>query len=255
MPGGQQDPDRVAQRKALVQALRDSAQNEQRRAPEHNAIDELLRQQAASSLPEWSPTNGSAAEAEGYEPGSSFEEEQNIFIRTSRTVDPVYGAEYEVMREAALSRGQTPPPMKVYHTAYWTEAVLSYTSPTCIVGQHAGDLFFWHVCDVFDLDSGAMGAGGIAISSTRKGMRLTCCPQTVDTHTRVQPLQHAQVRVHVQGLVAEDVTNLTELSRRRADAAQKLSLSPPWQVDFVQELQTRYVCRTSLFPAFFRRRE
>jgi len=43
----------------------------------------------------------------------------------------------------------------------------------------------------------------------------------------------------VQGLVAEDVTNLTELSRRRADAAKHLQLSPPWQVDCIQELQTR----------------
>ena len=42
-----------------------------------------------------------------------------------------------------------------------------------------------------------------------------------------------------QGLVAEDVTNLTDLSRRRADAAKQLHLRPPWRVDYLQELQAR----------------
>lgn len=135
MPGSRQDPERVAQRKALVQALRDSAQIEQQHAPEHNAIDELLRQRAATGLAEWLPTNGSDNEGTGadeqiLEPESSFEEEQNIFIRTPRTVDPVYAEEYQVMREAAISSGQTPPPIKVYHTAYWTEAVPASTC-TC----------------------------------------------------------------------------------------------------------------------------
>jgi hypothetical protein len=49
-----------------------------------------------------------------------------------------------------------------------------------------------------------------------------------------------------QGLVAEDVTNLTDLSRRRADAAKQLRLRPPWQVDYLQELQAR--CASVLPP-------
>jgi hypothetical protein len=128
-PGPRHDPERVAQRRALVQALRESARAEEQHAPERNAIDELLRQRAATNLPCVAPpSNGSAGEEneggeDSWEPGSSFDEEQNVFVRTPRIVDPVYGEEYEDLRETALANGEVPPPRKIYHAAYWTEAV------------------------------------------------------------------------------------------------------------------------------------
>ena len=131
-PARQPDPERVAQRRALLEALRESAWEEQQIAPEHNAGDELLRQQAAANLPEGADeliAGNETVDGEELgdisEPGSSFEEEQNIFVRATPTIDPVYDEEYQQMREEALAKGETPPPLKVYHTAYWTEAVHS----------------------------------------------------------------------------------------------------------------------------------
>ena len=133
VPGRMPDPEAVAQRKALVQALRESADDELSRAPEQNAIDELLRQRAATSLPPTMNLNDTDSQQgasdsddaeDDAEEGSSIAEEQNIFVRTPSAVDPVYDEEYEEMREEAIAKGDQPPPVKVYHTAYWTAAGL-----------------------------------------------------------------------------------------------------------------------------------
>jgi hypothetical protein len=129
-PAQRPDPQRIAQRRALLESLRQSAWEEQQIAPEHNVADELLRQQAAANLPEGEAEMMTGNELAGgqehghnCEPDSSMEEEQNIFVRATSTIDPVYEEEYQQMREEALAKGETPPPPKVYHTAYWTEAV------------------------------------------------------------------------------------------------------------------------------------
>jgi len=159
---GRPDPEEVAQRRALVQELREAAAAEQRLAPEHNAIDEILRQRASNNLPlaDAFPFNFTSNDVEGAdeEEGSSMEEEQNIFVRVPSRVDPVYDEEYAEMREEAIAKGETPPPIKVYHTAYWTEA----------------------------------------------------------------------------GLVAEDVTNLTELSRRRANEGDDIHTHTHTQTNTIQ---------------------
>lgn len=129
VPGRGQDPEAASKRQAMLQALRESAQEEQERTPGYNAIDELLRQRAATNLPDGMPFNftwdegGELAGKETWEQGSSFEEEQNIFVRVPSIIDPVYDEEYADMREEAVAKGETPPPVKVYRTAYWTEAV------------------------------------------------------------------------------------------------------------------------------------
>jgi hypothetical protein len=129
-PARQPDPKRIAQRRALLESLRQSAWEEQQIAPEQNVADELLRQQAAANLPEGEAQMMTGNELAGgqehghnCEPDSSMEEEQNIFVRATSIIDPVYEEEYQQMREEALAKGETPPPPKVYHAAYWTEAV------------------------------------------------------------------------------------------------------------------------------------
>jgi hypothetical protein len=135
-PARRPDPERIAQRRALLESLRQSAWEEQQIAPEHNVADELLRQQAAANLPEGEAEMMTGNELAGvqehghnFEPDSSMEEEQNIFVRATSVIDPVYEEEYQQMREEALAKGETPPPLKVYHTAYWTEAVHPRTQP------------------------------------------------------------------------------------------------------------------------------
>ena len=62
---------------------------------------------------------------------------------------------------------------------------------------------------------------------------------------------HLDLVVGVQGLVSEDVTNLTELAQRRARAVKNLTLPPPWDTDLLQELQKRRKAQLRLFPELF----